>query len=143
MDSLKPNTSDRTQDVTIAGNVYGGGEMGIVKQNTNVKLTGGTIDHDVYGGGKGTVNVAADIGGDVLVELNNNNNGGTAIGTVKGCSVNRIFGCNDYNGTPKGHVTVHVYATQHPNTTAQPQIKDKYRKFGNLPDYTISNYNSA
>ena len=138
--NILPHPTDRTKDVTIAGNVYGGGEMGIVKQNTNVKLTGGTIDHDVYGGGKGTVNVAADIGGDVLVELNNNNNGGTAIGTVKGCSVNRIFGCNDYNGTPKGHVTVHVYATQHKDKST---INDKYDKFGNLPDYTITNYNSA
>ena len=125
--NILPHPSDRTQDVTIAGNVYGGGEMGIVKQNTNVKLTGGTIDHDVYGGGKGTDAVAADIGGDVTLELNNNNNGETADGTKTGCIVDRIFGCNDYNGTPKGHVTVHVYATQN-------RSKDRINlKFGRRP----------
>ncbi len=116
-----------TSSPAIHGNVYGGGEMGIVKQNTNVQLTGGTIDHDAYGGGKGTDAVAADIGGDVTLELNNNNNGETADGTKTGCIVDRIFGCNDYNGTPKGHVTVHVYATQN-------RSKDRINlKFGRRP----------
>ena len=109
--NIQPNATPANSP-KIAGNVYGGGEMGLVKLNTKVQLTGGTIDHDAYGGGKGTDAVAADIGGDVTVELNNNNNGETADGTKRGCVVDRIFGCNDYNGTPKGHVTVHVYATQ-------------------------------
>ncbi|MCR5535481.1 MAG: hypothetical protein K6F47_09975, partial [Bacteroidaceae bacterium] len=100
-----------TSSPAIHGNVYGGGEMGIVKQNTNVQLTGGIIDHDVYGGGKGTTNVAANIGGNTIVELNK----GVASG-VKGCIVDRIFGCNDMNGSPKKHVTVHIYATQNKNT---------------------------
>ena len=30
----------------------------------------------------------------------------------RGCAVSRVFGCNDLNGTPKGNVTVHVFATQ-------------------------------
>ena len=48
--------------------------------------------------------------------MNNNNNGADADGTKKGCSVDKVFGCNDLNGTPKGHVKVHVYATQNSGT---------------------------
>lgn len=109
----------------IAGNVYGGGEMGMVKLNTNVQLKGGTITHDAYGGGKGTDAVEADVNGDVTVELNNNNNGDVADGTKTGCVVERIFGCNDYNGTPKGHVKVHIFATQN---GSQPRIETKFGK---------------
>ena len=131
---------------TIAGSVYGGGEMGQVKESTVVKLTGGTIANDAYGGGKGTINaesswdIAADIGGNTTVELNNNNNNGDAIGSQEGCSVKRIFGCNDLNGTPKGHVKVHVYATQHPNRTDNPHIEDKYVKYDNVTNYKPSDY---
>ena len=104
---------------TIANNVYGGGEMGQVKESTVVNLTGGVIAHDVYGGGKGTTGtnaIEANVGGNTTVELNNNNNGADADGTKKGCIVDKVFGCNDLNGTPKGHVTVHVYATQNSGT---------------------------
>ena len=31
---------------------------------------------------------------------------------AKGAIVHQVFGCNDMNGSPKGDVTVHVYATQ-------------------------------
>ena len=122
--NILPHPSDREQDVTIAGNVYGGGEMGQVKQNTNVQLTGGAIAHDVYGGGKGTANVAADVGGNVTVELNK-----AVAENAKGCIVDKIFGCNDYNGTPKGHALVHIYATQNKNTA---NIKAKVTP----PDYS-------
>ncbi|MBO6078563.1 MAG: hypothetical protein J6P66_07420 [Bacteroidaceae bacterium] len=121
---------------TIAGSVYGGGEMGQVKESTVVNLTGGTIAHDAYGGGKGTKNavsswdIPANIGGNTTVELNK----GMA---ATGCTLERIFGCNDLNGTPKGIVTVHVYATQHKN---QPDIATKYAKFKKLSEYTITNY---
>ena len=125
----KFDTSDRNYDASkyatdiwsyayvsggrIAGSVYGGGEGGIVKQNTEVHLTGGTITNDAYGGGKGTANIAANVGGNTLVELNNNA-GATAVDASKrGCVVERVFGCNDFKGTPKGRATVHVYATQH------------------------------
>ena len=91
---------------------------------TIVSLLGGTINGDAYGGGLGRKEygsagqdgyvspIEAMVYGDVQVELNNNNNGGTANGTVRGCAVNRVFGCNNLNGTPKGKVQVYVYATQ-------------------------------
>ena len=129
---------------TIAGNVYGGGRAGLVKKDTEVNLKGGRIAHDAYGGGMGTLivtqengqakltGIAADIGGNTTVELNKDaaqkaqNNE-----YVKGCVVDRIFGCNDMNGTPKGHATVHVYATQNKD-------KDKISAKIAPPQYTAA-----
>ena len=74
-----------------------------VRYTTNVDLFKGEIKGDVYGGGLGDADHAAYVGGDVTVSVNNNN------GT---CKVDGgIFGCNNANGSPKGHVIVHVYQT--------------------------------
>ena len=98
---------------TVLGDVYGGGEVGSVRQGTEVTLTGGTVKHDVYGGGKGTSEVAANVGGDVLVDLN------PIAESAKGCVVKgNIFGANNVNGSPEGHVKVHVHGTQNENTAA-------------------------
>ena len=98
---------------TIAGDVYGGGEVGTVKQSTDLDLTGGVISHDVFGGGKGTSTVAADVGGDTSVDLNH------IAENTKGCVVKgSVYGANNINGTPKGHVLVHVFGTQNENTGA-------------------------
>ena len=133
------DTYDYTKSPVIHGDVYGGGELGKVNMDTEVNLTGGTIGSttyggDVYGGGKGNVAVAADIGGNTTVLLNQ-----AVDNSAKGCSLTRIFGCNNLNGTPKGHVLVHVYKTQHKNQT---DIQTKYAKFKKLSDYTIENYSN-
>ena len=127
---------------TIAGNVYGGAKGGRVKKDTEVNLKGGSIAHDAFGGGQGTrlsganmEGIAADVGGNATVKLNEG-----VGGTSKGCSVRRVFGCNDMNGSPKGHVLVHVYATQHPNRTAHATMSSKYPQYANIDDYTITNY---
>ena len=100
--NINPHPTDRTKDAVIAGNVYGGARGGQIKKDTKVSLTGGVIKHNAYGGGRGTTAIAADVLGNTTVELNNNNNGADADGTKKGCSVDKVFGCNDLNGTPKG-----------------------------------------
>ena len=105
--NINPHPTDRTKDAVIAGNVYGGARGGQVKKDTKVNLLGGVIKHNAYGGGRGTTAIAADVLGNTTVELNN----GVA-STDKGCIVDKVFGCNDLNGTPKGHVLVHVYGTQ-------------------------------
>ncbi len=135
--NIKPNATDRANDPVIYGNVYGGGELGSVKKDTKVSLTGGEIKHNAYGGGKGIKAdvgaVEANIGGNTTVELNR----GVA-SSAKGCIVSKVFGCNDQNGTPKGHALVHVYATQHKN---QPTIGSKYAKFKSMEGgYTLTNY---
>jgi len=110
------DTYDYNKSPVIHGDVYGGGELGKVNMDTEVNLTGGTIGSttyggDVYGGGKGNVAVAADIGGNTTVLLNQ-----AVDNSAKGCSLTRIFGCNNLNGTPRGHVLVHVFATQNSST---------------------------
>ena len=105
---------------TVSGSLYGGGEMGQVKESTSVKLKGGVISHDAYGGGRGSESIAADVGGNATVELNKE-----VAADERGCVVERIFGCNDQNGTPKGHVKVHVYATQN-SSASKTNISSKF-----------------
>ena len=70
----------------------------------------------VFGGGKGSteditnISTAGTTNGNVEVHLNE----GVA-SSAKGAIVHQVFGCNDMNGSPKGTVTVHVYATQSPD----------------------------
>ena len=153
---------------TVTEDVYGGGALADTNKGnwdasggtwaegkssafftTTVNLTGGKL-RNAYGGGLGQIaraagenvtaleSIEARVYGDVLVELNNNNNGETANGEVTGCIVKRVFGCNNQNGTPMGHVKVHVYATQNADTEHYPIIKNKQALHttaaGNLPE---------
>ena len=126
---------------TVKSSIYGGGEIGAVAENATVNINGGTVGTkvvhktsasryyyfgSVFGGGKGSVDnitypdgtadpdkipisEAGTTGGNVEVNLNKTVASNDA---AKGAIVNQIFGCNDMNGSPKGTVTVHVYATQ-------------------------------
>ena len=139
---------------TVKSSVYGGAEMGVVAQNATVNIKGGTVGTkvvdsedatkyyyfgSVFGGGKGStdniiypsgiaeedkipISEAGTTGGNVEVNLNDD------VGKdKKGAIVRQVFGCNDMNGSPKGTVTVHVYATQtsdKKNISSKPD-KDK------------------
>ena len=103
---------------------------------TIVNLLGGTIKGDVFGGGLGNATTAADIGntkvnlnGMTTEELNSFSGDfktlltttltGLKEFTKKGAVVKgNIFGANNVNGTPKGHVLVHVHGTQNETTSA-------------------------
>ena len=76
-----------------------------VHPTTTVNLHSGTINRDVFGGGLGDANTAALVYGDVTVKLNETTASDNCV--VKGS----IFGCNNVNGTPKGHAKVHVFKT--------------------------------
>ena len=118
---------------TVKSSVYGGGEIGIVAQNATLNINGGTVGTkivnpgdatqyynfgSVFGGGKGStdnidgISAAGTTQGNVEVHLNKTVASNDA---AKGAIVNQVFGCNDMNGSPKGDVTVHVYATQSPD----------------------------
>ena len=103
---------------TVANDVYGGGALASSNTTaaanlTTVNLTGGTVSGNVYGGAQGDEGTSATVGS-VIVNLNN----GVADTGVKGCVVSgNIFGCNNVNGSPKGTVEVHVYATQNASAT--------------------------
>ena len=120
----------------IYGDIYGGSALGNVNDAladlTTVNINNGNITGDIYGGGLGektgvnggTSNIAALVNGTVHVNI------GTAAqlaNTVYNNFVSitgNIFGCNNTNGTPKGHVYVDVYETAHNayNTlTANPE----------------------
>ena len=113
---------------------------------TTVNLLGGIIHGDAYGGGLGrkeygtsgqdgyVAPVEALVYGDVKVNLNGLESddyvesihdattepvyGGHQVkDDVKGAIVNRVFGCNNLNGSPQGKVRVHVFATQNAGAT--------------------------
>lgn len=102
---------------TVMRDVYGGGALADVTGNTNVNLTGGSVG-GAYGGGLGQLaaaavgtegmpgyepakeDVAAIVGGNTTVILNGSQVTGDG-----------IFGANNVNGTPKGHVFVDVKKT--------------------------------
>ena len=167
--STSVNISDTT---SITGSVYGGGEIGAVKQGVDVNISGGTINHDVYGGGAlastntsvdstviagnkiynyptTTVNITGGrmhniyggglgslgidehdsiisvveaFSGNVIVNLNSHY---AEDATIKGAIVDSIYGANNLNGTPLGHIKVHVFATQN---ASKNTIGDKYPK---------------
>ncbi len=120
---------------TVKSSIYGGGEIGAVAENATVNINGGTVGTkvvdsedatkyyyfgSVFGGGKGSVDNVDDIseagttGGNVQVNLNETHKEN---GEAKGAIVHQIFGCNDMNGSPKGTVDIHIYATQNDAAT--------------------------
>ena len=139
---------------TVKSSIYGGGEIGAVAGNATVNINGGTVGTkvvhktsasryyyfgSVFGGGKGSVDnitypdgtaeadkipisEAGTTGGNVEVNLNKTV---ASNDDAKGAIVNQVFGCNDMNGSPKGTVTVHVYATQNAD---KDDISTKYAK---------------
>ena len=96
---------------TVTGDVYGGGALADVSGNTTVNLLGGSVGA-AYGGGLGSAEIAAIVGGNTTVTLGSED--GTKASKVTG---DGIFGGNNINGTPKGHVKVHVLSTSNSGTT--------------------------
>lgn len=134
--------SNSTAGATIYGDVYGGSALGTVNTDhsgggtynkTAVNLYGGTIDGNVYGGGLGDANTAALVYGDVDVFQY----GAILIArySQEGLpSSGMIFGCNNVNGTPKGHVRVGVYKTT--QTTGQQRSSAEKRATHTESDHT-------
>ena len=140
------NVDLKIQNGQLYGSVYGGGRLASVGTyftdpndsnygslwttepekhgNISVSLTGGTVTQNVFGGGMGTTDdkfgTAAGLGisRNVTVDLNKD-----VPDDAKGCVVDgSIFGCNNLNTSPKGHVKVHVHATQNAGAS---RIDDK------------------
>ena len=135
------NSAVYSGSATIYGDVYGGSALGTVNTDhsgggtynkTAVNLYGGTIDGNVYGGGLGDANTAALVYGDVDVFQY----GAILIARYsQGLpSSGMIFGCNNVNGTPKGHVRVGVYKTT--ETTGQQRSSAEDRATHTESDHT-------
>ena len=109
--------------------VYGGAALAMSNSNaesdpsaysTTVNLMGGTI-RNAYGGGQGDSETEALVWGNTSVLLN----GSTETGATNDCKVKgNIFGCNNINGTPKGHALVHVFKTVGYDTHTKSASKD-------------------
>ena len=131
----------------IHGDAYGGGlgrkEVGTSGQTGYVS----PVEALVYG------DVKVNLNGLETADYDESIHGPTGIGnklvnvsgghqlkdTEKGAIVNRVFGCNNLNGSPQGKVRVHVFATQNAaanqiintpaveasgNTPAQPAVEN-------------------
>ena len=101
MANLKGGVDIEVTGGGVEGDIYGGGALADTNTeggNTVINLLGGTV-YNVFGGGLGDANTAAHVGGDVTVTLD----GSAVTGT--------IFGCNNVNGSPLGHVKVWVKRT--------------------------------
>ena len=100
----------------------------VTNNTTTVNLTGGTVNGDVYGGGLGR-QASGTLGGDDYLEAKAATEYGdvtvTLNGTQIGTGAGRVFGANNINGTPKGHVKVVVN-----KTTASGQAVDVAAVFG-------------
>ena len=135
------NVSHQNSPV-LYGDIYGGSGFGDVNENTSntttVNILNGEITGDVYGGGLGQTYVAevgswgdpdyvaekpayaALVNGDVIVNIGAEDGTGKVVlhtyneGAKGGC----VFGGNNTYGTPKGNVSVNIYATDHGNTPA-------------------------
>ena len=104
---------------------------------TTVDLTGGTIKGDAYGGALGNSTIAANVYGEVKINLNEN-----VSSSSRGCIVNRIFGANNTNGSPMGNVTVHVFATQNKDVANKTTVSAKYVS-DNVIDEALENANAS
>jgi hypothetical protein len=125
-----------THLVAVDDENYGELQNDNLHGNITVNLTGGIINQDVFGGSVGSTksvsfpnnksNADMGISRNVTVHLNRINQGSETQylnPSDKGCIVlGNIFGCNNLNSSPKGHVKVYVYATQNAGAS---QINDK------------------
>lgn len=127
------NTQVNIEGGQVTQDVYGGGALANVSGNTEVNLTAGKVDGDVYGGGLGRTT------GTPIAALVNGNATTTLDGTIIGGS---IFGANNVNGTPQGHVKVDVKATtpREGQTDGQYDVAAVYGG-GNQADYVPTNNN--
>ena len=73
--------------ITIAGNVYGGGNAGNLGGSTNVKVFGGRLEGSVFGGAR-----QADVAGCTFVNIDGDHISSDII-------INAVYGGNDISGT--------------------------------------------
>ncbi|MDO5447039.1 MAG: ZmpA/ZmpB/ZmpC family metallo-endopeptidase-related protein [Prevotellaceae bacterium] len=133
--------TDADQQPNVEGALYGGGALAntnTTSGNTTVNLYGGSVT-DVYGGGLGQL-ADAEHGVEAVEAIVNGNTTVTLDGSViRG----NIFGANNLNGTPKGHVLVDIKTTKAKGTetTGHPYHVLGVYGGGNLAAYTPTNDN--
>ena len=129
-------------NATIWGDVYGGSAKGIVNaewtgnpaalsptagKTTSVAFYSGIVKGNLYGGGLGDATHAADVYGNITVNIGTGtvNASGFATAFYGNATINgSVYGCNNTKGTPKGDVTVNIWKTAHTDANAYPTEND-------------------
>ncbi len=104
-------------DLTVWGNVYGGGENGHVDYGgTEVNILSGTIKKNVFGGGAGSTSspTAGIVDGNTQVNIGTSTTYGEA--TINGS----VFGGNDTYSSPLGIMRVDIWKTYRSGNTVFP-----------------------
>ena len=143
----------------IGGDVYGGGALSSTSSDKTIKVninegTYGTVDEggvvtggNIYGGGKGDLESLktdddpdhSDIAvteGNVELKIGNDSQSANSI-VING----NVYGCNNYNGSPQGDVSVDVWVTKHDASNTASNTNGGYAIAnvfggGHLADYT-------
>ena len=130
------NTEINVYDGYIRSAIYGGGKgcwkttaddaglpgtydndtlSGYIAGNTTINLLGGEVPF-TYGGCR-----RANVGGNATINIGKVNDDGSYSGEVAFISSkNKVYGGNQYAGTPKGDITVNVYSTAHNDLNRYP-----------------------
>lgn len=142
----------------IGGDVYGGGALSSTSTEKTIQVninegTYGSVDEgivtggNIYGGGKGDLaslatetdpdhsNIAV-TEGNVVLKIGNDSQSANSV-VIKG----NVYGCNNYNGSPQGNVSVDVYVTKHNSSNTASNTNGGYAIAnvfggGHLADYT-------
>ena len=106
-----------TGNAVITGDVYGGSALGCVNAYddngtptattdaaTMVTLHVGTVNGSIYGGGLGQRNGVNGAESDIISDVY-----GPVTVTMESGSANKVFGCNNLNGSPQKTVAVNIY----------------------------------
>ena len=114
-------TGDYTND-TLSGYVYG---------NTTINALGGQLPF-LYGGCR-----RASVGGNATINIGKDNGNGTYSGEASFIvGKDKVYGGNQYAGSPRGNIYVNVYKTAHTTTDAATYTEDD--GVNGAPTYAIN-----
>ena len=104
---------------------------GFVAGNTTVNLLGGEVPF-TYGGCR-----RANVGGDATINIGKDNGDGTYSGEASFIvGKDKVYGGNQYAGSPRGNIYVNVYKTAHTTTDAASYTEDD--GVNGAPTYAIN-----
>lgn len=103
------NISFAAAQITIRGNVYGGGNRGDLLGTTAVVVNDGTVEGDVYGGAR-MANVTPDSLQDATVNGVTLSKDYATHVLIWGGTVNNVYGGNDITGDITGGTNVEIYS---------------------------------
>lgn len=98
------NINDKSENLNIYGNIYGGSSLGTINNNVNININDiysdtntVSITGNVFGGGKGNDNTAALVTGNININVDGSN--------LPKCNA---FGGSDVNGNVNGTIYVKI-----------------------------------